>query len=155
MGWRRLEKLFEDYADQLYATAYSVTGDRARAEDAVHEALINVAESGRKPLRLKAYVFRSVYNAALAQVRNDARFELLPPTQTDENSTAPPDAAMASTISQAITALPDEKRQVLMMRLYAGMTFREIAAATGESINTVASRYRRTLTDLQQDSSDE
>lgn len=155
MGWRRLEKLFQGHADQLYATAYSITGDRARAEDAVHDALISVAESGNRPLRLKPYVFRSVYHAALAQARDNAKFELLPSEQLDDSRTSPPDTAMATEISQAIAALPPDKRQVLIMKLYGGMSFREIAATSSESINTVASRYRRALAGLQQEFNDE
>ena len=150
MGWRRLEKLFEKHANELYATAWSVTGERASAEDAVHEALISVAEGSTRPLRLKAYLFRAVYHAALKQKRQAGRFELELDSEPVDPGTEPLDAVMAARLGDTIAALPEDKRQVLILKLYAGMTFREIAGITGESINTVSSRYRRALSELQE-----
>jgi len=45
-------------------------------------------------------------------------------------------------IERALLALPAEQREVVHLKIYEGMTLQEIADATGESINTVASRYR-------------
>jgi RNA polymerase sigma-70 factor (ECF subfamily) len=49
------------------------------------------------------------------------------------------DAAM---IEQALGQLPQEQREVLVLRIWGELTFAEIATALGDSINTVASRYR-------------
>ena len=50
----------------------------------------------------------------------------------------------------ALKSLPPEQREVVHMHVYEGLTFREIADATGESINTIASRHRYALAKLRQ-----
>lgn len=51
-------------------------------------------------------------------------------------------------LRQLIKELPDEQRQVLTMRHYMDMSFKEIAAATGVSINTSLARMRYALINL-------
>ena len=48
----------------------------------------------------------------------------------------------AAALEQALKALPPEQREVVHLHVYEGMTFQEVANATGESINTVSARYR-------------
>ena len=51
----------------------------------------------------------------------------------------------AQLIERALRRLPAEQREVLVLRIWAELTFAEIAATLGESINTVASRHRYAL----------
>ena len=51
-------------------------------------------------------------------------------------------------VRDAIEALPDAQRQTLVLRIYGGLTFKQIAAACDEPLSTVASRYQRVLEDL-------
>ena len=44
--------------------------------------------------------------------------------------------------------LPAEQREVVHLKVFEGMTFQEIADLCGESINTVASRYRYAIEKL-------
>jgi RNA polymerase sigma-70 factor (ECF subfamily) len=48
-------------------------------------------------------------------------------------------------LERAIRTLPAEQREVLHLHVFEGMTFQEVADATGDSINTIASRYRYAL----------
>ena len=48
----------------------------------------------------------------------------------------------AATIQAALGELPREQRETLVLRLWGDLSFAEIATTVGESINTVASRYR-------------
>jgi len=51
----------------------------------------------------------------------------------------------AALIEAALRELPAEQREVLVLRIWGGLTFAEIAATLGASINTVASRHRYAL----------
>ena len=55
--------------------------------------------------------------------------------------------AEQAALEQALRALPPEQREVVHLHVYEGMTFQEVASATGESINTsplaIATRWRR------------
>ncbi len=53
-------------------------------------------------------------------------------------------------LQQALGELPDEQREVVMMRIWSGMTLEEIGTATGVTLNTAASRYRYALQKLRQ-----
>jgi DNA-directed RNA polymerase specialized sigma24 family protein len=55
-----------------------------------------------------------------------------------------PDDALAA----AVAALPEAQREVVALKIDAGLTFAEIAAVTGTSLNTAASRYRYALEKL-------
>ena len=75
--------------------------------------------------------------------------ELLPPVE------AGPDAALARQIlldrlAQAIDELPPEQREVFVAHEFDGMSFKELAASTGVSINTLLSRKRYAVLYLRQ-----
>ena len=51
-------------------------------------------------------------------------------------------------LQKAVGDLPDGQREVIVMKLYGGLTFEQIAAALDEPLSTVSSRYQRTLEQL-------
>jgi RNA polymerase sigma-70 factor (ECF subfamily) len=51
-------------------------------------------------------------------------------------------------LSTALTQLPESQREVLVLRIWGELSFAEIASTLGDSINTVASRYRYALDGL-------
>lgn len=51
-------------------------------------------------------------------------------------------------VRRLISELPDDQREVVIMRHYAGMSFREIADMTGVSINTALGRMRYALINM-------
>ena len=53
-----------------------------------------------------------------------------------------------SDVRNLIELLPEEQREVVMMRHYSGMSFKEIAEQTGVSINTALGRMRYALINL-------
>jgi RNA polymerase sigma-70 factor (ECF subfamily) len=56
--------------------------------------------------------------------------------------------AIRDDIRHLIKALPREQRQVLVMRYYSNMSFKEIAERTGVSINTALGRMRYAIINL-------
>jgi RNA polymerase sigma-70 factor (ECF subfamily) len=54
----------------------------------------------------------------------------------------------AGRLSQAVAQLPEEQREVVLLRLTAGLRFREIAELQQASLNTVQGRYRYGLDKL-------
>ena len=51
-------------------------------------------------------------------------------------------------VQAAVDALPAEKREVVVMRLYGQLTFAQMAAVLEEPLSTVATRYQRALDEL-------
>jgi RNA polymerase sigma-70 factor (ECF subfamily) len=88
-----------------------------------------------------------VRNALLNQIRDSSREAEL---TNDEPwfQTASHDRAAELDLRCAMGALPDEQREVVMMHIWGGLTFEEVAAALEISANTAASRYRYALAAL-------
>ena len=61
---------------------------------------------------------------------------------------------VASKIAEAVDSLPEDQREVFLLREIANLPFKEIAAVTGVGENTVKSRMRYALDRLQQALSD-
>jgi len=146
-----LERVYRDHRQGLYTLALSVTRCPGRAEDAVQEAFARLWSRGAAPSGDPvAYVFASVRNAAIDQVRRH------PPDHPRETVSIynglPTDPALNAVteeqhraVREAIEALPDAQRESIVMKIYGGLTFRQMAEALGEPLPTVAARYRRAL----------
>ena len=57
-------------------------------------------------------------------------------------------AQIESDVRRLVEQLPEEQREVVMMRYYSGMSFQEIADQTGVSINTALGRMRYALINM-------
>lgn len=154
---RRLQRLFERQHRRLYVAALAITKNRAAAEDAVHDALLAVADVDTEPEDLQAYVFRIVRNKAFRSVKQAARFVDEPRQDSDAEhdfvsveQCSPEKNTFATQVIRHLNDLDNNQQQVLIMKLFAGFTFSEIATITENSPNTVASWYRRGLTQLKE-----
>ena len=142
--------LYDRHGPALLAYACSFVEDAAIAEDVVHEVFVKLLQGETSvPDVPAAYLYRAVRNAALNVRRNGFRQAPL-----DDASAwfahRGGDREAALTLQAALTDLPEEQREVVMMRIWSGMTLEEVAAATRVSLNTVASRYRYALEKLRE-----
>jgi RNA polymerase sigma-70 factor (ECF subfamily) len=129
---------------QLYTYAVSITADRESAEDVVHDVLERLLRLRDLPADLRPYVFRAVRNAALdsrrrVKVSADWIFEADPTT----DDTTPP--ARPDRLESLLHELPFDERDAIVLKLYSGLTFQEIADLRDLPLPTVASWYRRGL----------
>ena len=149
---------FARYGPKLLLCARQWTRSLADAEDVVQEAFVRFwrhqRQLGGEP---QALLFTSVRRAAVdlarRNTRRDAReewaegglestepiFEI--PLEGDERRQA---------IEAALRRLPAEQRDVLMLKIWGGLTFEQIGAQLEISPNTAASRYRYALTALRE-----
>jgi len=154
---RALWKLYKAERKKMFGYALSITHSSGLAEDAVHEAFAKVAASNGPVRNLRGYVFQAVRNEALRSVAardrteslNDGEPELmfaLPPEgNPDRRSEVREEAAL---LNRALDDLVFEQKETIVLRIYTGLTFRQIAAILDEPLPTVASRYRRGLEKL-------
>ena len=126
----------------------------ADAEDVVQTAFVKFwrhrpdASPEHYPL-----LYSAVRTCALDLIRTDSRRgrrEQVVATDPDEPFF---DASIeqhenSALISAALNHLPEPQREVLVLRIWGELSFAEIASALGDSINTVASRYRYALDGL-------
>jgi RNA polymerase sigma-70 factor (ECF subfamily) len=142
--------LYDRHAPALMAYACSFVVDVAAAEDAVHQVFLRLLRGDTvAPDVPVAYLYRSVRNAALNARRNGSRDVPINRQGTCfEHRSGDREVALA--LQGALAALPEEQREIVVMRIWSGLTLEEVAAATGVSLNTAASRYRYALEKLRE-----
>ncbi len=151
-----LQRIYEKYRDDLLKVAASLLIVSNQVEDVVHDVFVSFArQSGRfKPSgSLKGYLAISVANRA-----RDCNRRLHFQARTDEDAmkTHPTDGPaqqavrreLQSLVTAAVEALPEDQREVIVLRLQCGLRFRDIARARGVALPTIQSRYRYGLAKL-------
>jgi RNA polymerase sigma-70 factor, ECF subfamily len=133
---------YDRYAASLFRYAVVMLGDPSAAADAVHQVFTAWLGGASSTDDEEHYLRRAVRNQCFSALRRRRR-DVADPVPILE----PADPAAANTeqqvvIERMLLALPAEQREVVHLKIFEGMTFQEIADATDESINTVASRYR-------------
>ena len=142
-----VEQLYDQYAHALFRYAVSLLNTAEDAEDAVQEVFVRIARKHRRMGRIrnvKAYLFTATRNAAYTILRRRQRGENLHEELCAEHLTRPPspDGLQSEAICKGFTTLPIEQREVLVLHIYDGLTFKEIAKTIGCSTSAVTSRYR-------------
>jgi RNA polymerase sigma-70 factor, ECF subfamily len=150
-------ELYEQHAAALLLYARQWLPRPSDAEDAVHDAFVRLIRSPRqfdeKPVPV---LYQAVKWACLDRIRREARRD-----QREEQVQEPePKVALFEThlekrerreaLEAAVKRLPDEQREVITLKIWSELGFREIAEVLGISINTAASRYRYALKKLGQ-----
>jgi RNA polymerase sigma-70 factor (ECF subfamily) len=155
---RRFELLVLPHLDAAYRFARWLTRSPSDADDVLQEAILR-AFRGFDALRgsdVKAWLLTIVKNCYLTTLTQQRRgaFESSPEEhalQDDETmiSLAPdPESAAIQqdekrTLDRLMSALPEEHREVLLLREIEEMNYREIATVTNVPIGTVMSRLAR------------
>lgn len=153
-----LSRIYEKYRDDLLRVAMSLLRDQAAAEDVVQDTFIGFAGSARTfrlTGSLKGYLAACVANAARNRLKAAARRRAAGLDQATEEvaGVGDPQAWLVASeefvqVSEAMTQLPPDQREVVTLHLYGDMPFKDIAQWQGTSIKTVQSRYRYALNKL-------
>lgn len=153
---------FELHGPKLLLCARQWTRSLADAEDVVQEAFVrfwrNQRKLGGEPLAL---VLTSIRRAAFDLGRRESRRVIREQRADAPDGSAGGAAPLFETlpdgddrrraIEAALGRLPDEQREVLMLKIWGELTFAQIAARFDLPLNTVASRYRYALTALRRE----
>jgi RNA polymerase sigma factor (sigma-70 family) len=146
-----VDLLYRRHGRVLLLFALAITGDRSRAQDAVHQVFLRLLERGNlsQVADVKSYLFASVRNAILNDTKVQQRNVVL-----DEESAwfDPPhrDYAAELNLRRALRGLPEDQREVIVLHLWGEFTFLQIAEILEISSNTAASRYRYGLARLRE-----
>ncbi len=135
-----VRRLYETQKQALFSYALSITGERRAAEDAIHVAFCNVLQRSKPSGELRPYLFKCVRNAAIDIRRLEQRDD---PPASLFNGKHGVDPVTRLQADEALSILTPDERECVVLKLYSGFTFNEIAAIRHVSINTAASWYRR------------
>lgn len=145
-----VRKLYEQHAPALLLYARSFVPDSATAEDVLHQVFAKLLRGETTvPDAPLAYLYRAVRNAALNARRNRAKDVGLDSQKAwFEHPVDGQESTMA--LQCALRELPEEQREAVILRIWAGMTFEEMAESTSVPVDTASSRYRYGLEKLRE-----
>jgi RNA polymerase sigma-70 factor (ECF subfamily) len=150
LGHEQVRHLYELHGTGLLAYAHTLLPDRSAAEDVLHQVFVRLLQ-GRTGIDGQAvhYLYRAVRNTALNYRRDHSREVEL--ASNCEWLEAPPGLeAVGLAIQAAVGELPEEQREIVVLRVWGQLTFEEAALALDISANTAASRYRYGLAKLKE-----
>lgn len=130
-------RLVEPHLAMLHRIATRMSGNKALAEDAVQETLTLAYKRlarYRPTASFKAYLAAIAATQAKTLARSERRRAKRQENSSQPQASAKPDeelegALAAERIRQALSTMPDKRRRAAMLRLDAGLSYREIAQA--------------------------
>jgi RNA polymerase sigma-70 factor, ECF subfamily len=147
---QELWELYSAKRQSMYAYALALTGSAPAAEDVVHDAVVSVAKTNGAVRRLEPYLFRCIRNEALRVRAGHQPAAPMDAPDSPSGTSSQPDALaaeheIAMAVWRALDALPPMQREVIVLRAFSRLRFREIAAVVDKPLPTVAAYYRRGL----------
>jgi RNA polymerase sigma factor (sigma-70 family) len=146
-----LRQIYDKYKVDLLKVAISLTGDVGRSEDAVQDVFLKLIESHRRisiHSSLRNYLMTCLVNRVRSLHHSDQCRQATPLSiSASAASTDNPEHwavvnEQMRLIGQAMAQLPPEQREVVTLRVDAGLRFREIARMQHASVYTIQGRYR-------------
>ena len=140
-----LGRLYDAHAPTLYRYALMLLAYPPAAEDVVQDAFAGLLAGTVLPDDPLHYLRASVRNGCYTRLRRRLRWNMREMPLLEATTPHADEAAERVALERALRVLPPEQREVVHLHVYEGCTFREVAEMSGESINTIASRYRYAL----------
>ena len=153
-----LRAIYERYADDLLTLAANLLDDKVGAEDVVQDVFVTFARSAerfRLTGSLKGFLAKCVANRSRDYLRRRKRQQAAAANSAERKSAevkSPVQLVINSEeltkLTHAMTELPYEQREAVVLHLHGAMRFRQIAKMQKVSTKTVQSRYRYGLDKL-------
>ena len=149
IGPELLGRLFDEHASALvlYARQWSDA-----PEDVVQEAFVQLARCIRAPDAVIPWLFRVVRNVAIGRARGERRRRRREVRASSGEAWFDPadDRIDADRAARLLANLDPEMREIIVARIWGGLTLNEAARLQGCSITTAHRRYRAGLARLQE-----
>lgn len=161
---KAFETLLVRHKSKIYTSIYLFVKDHDQANDIFQDVFIKIIDTLRKGKynhegKFLQWAMRIAYNMCVDQFRRGKRRTKVSSTETFdifdvlESKEQNMEGLMIqgqtySKVRELVDSLPPEQREVVILRHYADMSFKEIAALTQVSINTALGRMRYALINM-------
>ena len=159
-----LQLLIKRHQQRLFSFIFSKVQDRDITEDIFQDTFIKVIRTLKKGNyneegKFLPWVMRIAHNLVIDYFRKNKRIPKFSNTDEFDIFSVLGDGALNaekqlikdqihSDVRVLVKELPEEQREVLIMRMYKDMSFKEISETTGVSINTALGRMRYALINM-------
>lgn len=156
--------LINRYQSKIYGFIYSKISDRDIADDIFQDTFIKViktlkSNSYNEEGKFLSWVMRISHNLIVDYYRKEKKMPVLRETEefsmfsilSDNNLNIEEKMIshlIETDLKKIVQQLPEDQREVLLMRIYQDLSFNEIAELTGVSINTALGRMRYAILNM-------
>lgn len=161
---KSFELLLSRHKDKIYTSIYMFVKNEAQAEDIFQDVFIKIIKTLKKGKynhegKFAQWASRIAYNMCVDQFRKRKRRPHVQPTDefdvmdiVESGDINKEDEMIRdqsyNKVKELLEYLPDEQKEVVILRHYADMSFKEISQLTDVSINTALGRMRYALINL-------
>jgi len=161
---KAFETLLNRHKDKIYTSIYLFTKNTELAEDIFQDVFIKIIDTLRKGKynhegKFLQWAMRISYNMCVDNFRRSKRRTKVSPTETfdifdvleskdDNMEVTMIKSQQHQKVRDLVDRLPEEQREVVILRHYAEMSFKEISQLTRVSINTALGRMRYALINM-------
>ncbi len=159
------DELLNRHKERLYSYIFFIVRSRDVADDIFQETFVKAIvtlQQGRynSDGKFSAWLTRIAHNLVIDQFRQERNENVISNDESDIDlfnnsaySEGTIEARMVNTqvmkdVRRLVNSLPDNQREVIYMRFYQSLSFKDIAAITGVSINTALGRVRYAVMNL-------
>ncbi|MES2748167.1 MAG: sigma-70 family RNA polymerase sigma factor [Bacteroidota bacterium] len=159
-----LATLIKRHQSKIYGFIYSKLSDRDIADDVFQDTFMKViktlkSNSYNEEGKFLPWVMRIAHNLIVDHYRKNKKMPMLRETEEFSIFSVLTDSSLnvegriiteliEKDLQRIVEELPDDQKEVLMMRLYQDLSFNEIAELTNVSINTALGRMRYAILNL-------
>jgi RNA polymerase sigma-70 factor, ECF subfamily len=159
-----LSLLINRHQSKIYGFIYSKIQDRDVCDDVFQDTFIKViktlkSNSYNEEGKFLPWVMRIAHNLVIDHFRKNKKMPMLRETEEfsifsilNDNSTTIENQLISDQVNidlkKLINQLPEDQKQVLMLRFYSDLSFKEISEETGVSINTALGRMRYAIINI-------
>lgn len=159
-----LSLLIEKHQSKLYGFIYSKVSDKDVTDDIFQDTFMKVirtlkSNSYNEEGKFLPWVMRIAHNLTVDYFRNNKKMPVQRDTEefsvfsilqdgTPNIESQIIDLQIESDLKKVIEELPEDQKEVLVMRIYQDLSFKEISEITGVSINTALGRMRYALMNI-------
>lgn len=159
-----LAVLIERHQTKIYGFIYSKLGDRDLSDDIFQDTFVKVVKSLKingyqEEGKFVSWVTRIAHNLIIDHYRRSKKNTMINSSNNlyekdyfiDNGANAEEqiiDLQISNDLTKMIDQLPDDQKEVVRMRMYDDLSFKEIAEMTNVSINTALGRMRYAIINL-------
>lgn len=137
-----MNQLIQKYYGTVYAYCYRKLGNRDDAQDITQETFLHFCryfDSYAQKGKVINYLYTIAHNLYVSMVRRNTP-DHLEETEKGASSDDVDQFEVADSVKTALTGLPDEQRDVILLRFYHDLKLKEIAKITGSGLSVT--KYR-------------
>ena len=154
-----LKEIYDEYGKMIYQCAFQILRSKQDSEDITSDFFLklwNIADTYCFGGKHKRWLVTIARNMALDMLKKRSREQLVINGESEESFTNEPADSVSTedtvtgnmTVEEAMNKLDESEREIVNMRIFAEMTFKDISAALEKPLGTVTWKYRNAISKL-------